>query len=337
MDTKKKLSLAAAGVAAIVCVIALSHLFLPSGPDVASPGRGLPGNERIPLVENDPFIDHMVNEFRKYYGKTIGEKATQAGIISIRDFVMSSRPANGRSVFYTILKRAFPDRADEIMDTLARLDEYNRWLGDNKYMLMRLSASERSAALWKKRRELFGDDADKIWSGDMLATEARKAQMQDTLAALSENDGTSIEDKFQVYESALRATYKDSPEAFILEQPELLSKVFFSIDSVQDELKAMSPEARQQAISDIRRQMGSSEEQVERMAARDADNERRWQVGYQYMEKRDEAVKLYQGAELEERLDALRQQYFGNEANTIALEEKDNFFRFKRPRIYGRN
>jgi hypothetical protein len=83
--------------------------------------------------------------------------------------------------------------------------------------------------------------------------------------------------------------------------------------------------------------MGSSEEQVERMAARDADNERRWQVGYQYMEKRDEAVKLYQGAELEERLDALRQQYFGNEANTIALEEKDNFFRFKRPRIYGRN
>lgn len=337
MDTRKKLSLTAAGILSLVCVVLISRHFL-AGAQVVPPRPGQQDwGKTIPLAENDPFIDHMVREFRKYYGETISEKATQAGIIGLRDFVMGTRPANGRSVFYTILKKAFPAYADEIMDTLARLDEYNRWLADNKDLLLGMAESGRSAAMEKKRRELFGDDADRIWSGDMLATEARKAQMQDTLSALNETDGMGIEEKFQVYEGALRATYKDSPEAFVLQQPELLSKVFFSVESVQDELKKMSPEARQQAIDSIRRQMGSTDEQVERMAARDADNERRWQVGYQYMEKRDELVKRYQGAQLEEKLGELREQSFGSEANTIEREEKDSFFRFQRPRIYGRN
>lgn len=338
MDTRKKLSLTAAGVIFLLCAVLLARHFLASDARVAQPRPGQQNwGETIPLAKNDPFIEHMVREFRKYYGETISEKSTQAGIISLRNFIMGTRPADGRSVFYTILKKAFPAYADEIMDTLARLDEYNRWLADSRDALLKMTESERTAAMRKKRHELFGDDAEGIWSGDMLATEARKAQMQDTLSALNETDGMGIGEKLQVYEGALRAAYKDSPEAFILQQPELLSKVFFSIESVQDELKKMNPEARQQAIDSIRRQMGSTDEQIERMAARDADNERRWQVGYQYMEKRDELAKRYQGAELEEKLGELREQSFGNEANTIEREEKDDFFRFQRPRIYGRN
>lgn len=338
MDTKKKRSIVAAGVAALVCIAALSYFLVTRNSDAGPSRTSLwKGGESIPLVANDPFIDRMVREFKKYYGNTISEKATQAGIISIRDFVMGTRPENGRSVFYTILKRAFPDYADEIMDTLAKLDQYNRWLVENKDMLLKMSESQRSAAMWEKRRELFGDDADKIWKGDMLASDARKAQIKETIDALNEDDGTSIDDKLQVYEGALRNAYKDSPEAFILEQPELLSKVFFSIDSVQNELKKMTPEQRQQTINNIRRQMGSTDEQIAKMTARDTDNEQRWQVGYQYMQKRDEAAKLYQGEELEQKLTSLREQYFGREAGTIELEEKDGFYRFQRPRIYGRN
>lgn len=337
MDTKKKLSLMAAGAAALVCVAALSYFLLAKDADVGPSRAFFSGGKDIPLVENDPFVDRMVREFKKYYGQTIAERATQAGIISLRDFVLGTRPDNGKAVFYTILKKSFPAYADQIMDTLARLDAYNRWLAENKDALLKMSKSERTAALWKKRHELFGDDAEKIWKGDMLATEARKAQVLDAINALNEEDGTSIEDKLQVYEGALRNTYKDSPEAFILEQPELLSKVFFSIDAVQNELKKMTPEQRQQTINDIRKQMGSTDEQIARMAAHDTDNEQRWQVGYQYMEKRDEAAKLYQGEELEAHLKTLRDQYFGREANTIELEEKDGFYRFQRPRIYGRN
>jgi hypothetical protein len=113
--------------------------------------------------------------------------------------------------------------------------------------------------------------------------------------------------------------------------------VFFSIDSVQNELKNMSPEQRQMEINSIRRQMGFSEEQIEELAKRDAEKEQRWQVGYRYMQQREKVMQQYEGEEREERLKDLREQYFQDEAKTIELEEKDNFFRFERPRIYGRN
>jgi hypothetical protein len=55
------------------------------------------------------------------------------------------------------------------------------------------------------------------------------------------------------------------------------------------------------------------------------------------MEKRELIVKQYEGQELESKLKDLRKEHFGDEANTIALEEKDGFYRFKRPHIWGRN
>jgi hypothetical protein len=46
----------------------------------------------------------------------------------------------------------------------------------------------------------------------------------------------------------------------------------------------------------------------------------------------------FKGPEREEKLKALREKYFQDEANTIEREEEnDNFFRFERPHIYGRN
>ncbi|HON60229.1 MAG TPA: hypothetical protein PK314_00020, partial [Deltaproteobacteria bacterium] len=77
--------------------------------------------------------------------------------------------------------------------------------------------------------------------------------------------------------------------------------------------------------------------QIESMARRDADNQRRWDIGLEYMEERGRIVREFQGHEQEERLKALRERYFLDEAGTIELEEKDGFFRFERPRIYGRN
>lgn len=302
-----------------------------------APDRIQAESEKLILVENNPFIDQMVDQLQKYYGKTISDKSTQASIIGIRDYIIGTHPANGKALFYTILKRAFPDYADDIMETLNKLDQYNQWLEDNKRVLFQMSAEERSAALWKKRRELFGDDAEKIWAGDMLATEARKAKVKDILAVLNDSKDTNIEEKMDMYQRVLRETYENSPEEYILDQTYLLSKVFFSIDSVQDELKQMSPEERRLEINEIRRKMGFSEKQVEETAKRDADNEQRWDVGLKYMQERDKIVQESEEPLREEKLKALREQYFHDEAKTIELEEKDDFFRFKRPRIYGRN
>jgi hypothetical protein len=83
--------------------------------------------------------------------------------------------------------------------------------------------------------------------------------------------------------------------------------------------------------------MGLTEDQIESLARRDAENERRWETGLLYMEDRERIVSEYDGHERQELLRQLREEYFGDEAGTIELEENDGFFRFKRPRIYGRN
>jgi hypothetical protein len=292
---------------------------------------------KISLGAQNPLSDQFVKELRKYYGESIADKVTQANLYHLRNMIMGSNPEKGRALFYEMLRKAFPEYADAIMATLDKIDQYNQWLMDNREMLAGMSATERLSAMEKKRRELFGEDADKIWSGEELATEARKAKMQDTLAVLNESQDTTIDEKLEVYQGTLKEAYENTPEGFILNQGDLLSKVFFSIDSVQEELKQMNSHDRQQEINRIRRKMGFTDKQVEAMARRDADNEMRWEAGLQYMKDREKVVQQYQGEEQEEKLKELREQYFDDEANTIELEEKDDFFRFKRPHIYGRN
>jgi len=279
----------------------------------------------------ESFSDQLVKELQKYYGKTISDKSTQASLISIRALVMSTFPENGKVIFYNILKRAFPDYADEIMKTLDKLDQYGRWLEDNKTVHSKMDME-------KKKRELFGEDADKIWSGDMLATEVRKAKMQDALAVINKSSDMTFDAKLNLYRNTLNDTYKGTPEEFFLDQKEILSKAFFSIDSVQNELKQMSPEQRQQEINNVRSKMGFDSHEIEEMVEIDAKHEQRWNIGLEYMQERNDIVENFKGSEKEEKLKALREKYFQDEANTIGREEEnDNFFRFERPHIYGRN
>jgi hypothetical protein len=56
------------------------------------------------------------------------------------------------------------------------------------------------------------------------------------------------------------------------------------------------------------------------------------------MQERNSVVENFSGPEREEKLKGLREKYFNSEANTIKREENnDNFFRFQRSHIYGRN
>ena len=55
------------------------------------------------------------------------------------------------------------------------------------------------------------------------------------------------------------------------------------------------------------------------------------------MSARDQLVSVYSGEELELRLTELQDQYFKHEAPTIKKEEASDFFRYKRPRLYGSN
>ena len=281
--------------------------------------------------------DQLVRELRKYYGETIEQKSTQASIYEVRKSIAGTNP-DGMQFFYSVLRRAFPDFAAEIMDTLDKLDDYNQWLEENDDRLSQMSDDARLAALWEKRISLFGDDAYEIWDEELLAADARKSKVKDAIDRIDRSTDMSIAGKLDIYQNTLREAYEGSPEEFILSQTPILSKAFFSIDSVQDELKQMSPDERQQMINTVRRDMGFSEQQVAYMEKVDARRNKRWENGLEYMEERDKVVAGYDGEEQKEKLTTLREKYFKHEAKTIELEEeKDKFFRFKRPRYYGRN
>jgi hypothetical protein len=330
MQSKTKKTAMVIGMIAVVFVIFFCYFFITHYTDHKSALIKIQealGNK----ASEDLFSNQLVKELQKYFGKTISDKSTQANLISIRNFVMSTYPENGKTLFYNILKRAFPDYADEIMKTLDKLDQYNRWLEDNNIKHSKMAMEE-------KRRELFGEEAEKIWTGDMLAAEVRKAKMQETMAVLNKSSDMTLGEKLDMYQSSLRETYKGTPEEFFLDQKDILSRIFFSIDSVQNELKQMSPEQRQQEMNNIRSQMGLDWQQVKQMAEIDAAREQKWNVGLAYMQERNDLVENVKGPELEVKLKVLREKYFQDEANTIEREEEnDKFFRFERPHIYGRN
>lgn len=281
--------------------------------------------------------DQLVKELKKYYGATISEKSTQASIYDVYKNFAGSRP-DGREFFYNILKRAFPDLADEIMATLDKLDLYHQWVMENDAVLSQMDETEKMAALWEKRIALFGDDAKDIWIDEVMATDARKGKMLSALDFINESQDTTMDEKLQIYKDNLEETYKGTPEQYFLDQKPILAKIFFSIDSVQNELKEMSPEQRQLAINKIRKEMGFNEKMVQDMEEIDAENNKRWDVGLKYMEERRKIVEIYQGEQQKEQLQALREKFFQDEAQTIqAEEENDGFFRFERPRYYGRN
>nr|BDT38557.1 hypothetical protein MFMH1_82260 [Myxococcus sp. MH1] len=116
------------------------------------------------------------------------------------------------------------------------------------------------------------------------------------------------------------------------------TELFLRLEPVQAHLVGMSVEERRAALADIRRRMGYSEEQIARMAAEDVYKDARWEKGHAYMKAREALLsRLGQADSLDAELGALREQYFGHEASTLAREEAAGFFRYQRRRIYGRN
>jgi len=281
--------------------------------------------------------DRLVTELKKYYGDTIYRKSTQVILLKVRDYIRSLYPEDGDERFYNILKRAFPDLADEIMITLNKLEKYNRWLKENQLRLSEMNEVERKGTIWEKRQALFGDDAEEIWSDELFAYEERQQTMKEAIRLLDESYDTTIEEKLDIYISALNETYEGTPEAYFLENRGLLAKVFFGIESVQTELAGMYPERRQMEINAIRREMGYNQTQVEEHEKIDAYRNQRWANGLNYMKERDALAEQYSGPELEAKLKTLREEFFKHEAITIEREENDGFFRYKRPRVYGRN
>ncbi|GLQ30354.1 hypothetical protein [Litoribrevibacter albus] len=288
------------------------------------------------LGEYDAFKQQMIHELKQRYGGSISDVALQATLRDFRDYVAERFPDAGDSLFREIITAAFPEQARKIFALVAKLDEYYQWHLDQLVALNEMDPLTREGTVWQKRTDLFGTDAELIWAEELNRTQQKEAKVQETLASLNQADQVTMDERLYILTSTIEEEYQSTLASGLMDKS-MMAGVFFGLDSVQNDLKTMSPEERQEEINRVRKQLGFTDEQIERLSSMDQKNEARWQTGYKYSAARKALESQYTGAELESKLQALREEMFEREAKTIAMEEASGFYRFDRPRVFGRN
>jgi hypothetical protein len=270
------------------------------------------------------------------YRKQIDNVSVQASLVEVRDYVIYFYPSTGVLLFYRAVSIVFPEYSAEILNTIKRMDEYNRWFMANSQRLSLLKEIDSNREIWEKRVELFASDAEEIWSSSLTAYEQRRKDVRDAIEEISQSQTYSNEEKLYQLRESLTTNFNQAFEGLAVNKS-LFASLYFNIDSVQKELIAMPAEEQQQLLNEIRRQMGYSQEQITKFQKMDIKRNKRWEKGTVYMLEREKLAKRFSGVELDANLDLLREKYFKHEAKTIALEEEESFYRFLRPRVIGRN
>lgn len=284
----------------------------------------------------DPYVQQLAIDLLDAYGEDIHNRAVQARLLEVRDRVLASHPQDGQQLFELALFIAFPVYAQDILNTLAKLVQYQQWLEINYLALSDMSYLEREGAKWTKRLELFGTDAELIWADEKQAWAQRQQQVQQVIETLDQADHQTLDETLFQLRSSLDDAYGSGLGRVALDSG-MVAQVYFGFESVQAKLRGMGPDQRQQQINRIRSQLGYSEDQVARLESRDQRRDQRWQNGLAYMQEREALAGRLTGQELDLALQELQERYFQHEAVTIAREEQDGFFRYQRPRFYGRN
>ena len=167
--------------------------------------------------------------------------------------------------------------------------------------------------------------------------DAEEQALRDAILRVGAEEGLSLDARLARDQEAVEAARGGVPRSAVFENPSMLTEAFLRMDGVQRELAAQSPAARSEELARIRRELGFDEEQIARMQALDDWREARWQNGLLYMQERARIAATFEGDALEQELAHLRTRHFADEAPTIEREEEGGFFRFERPRVYGRN
>ncbi|MFE8072548.1 hypothetical protein QQM79_15925 [Marinobacteraceae bacterium S3BR75-40.1] len=282
------------------------------------------------------FVDTLADELKAEFGTRIKQIAVQAQLYTIRQKVLERFPDQGARYFEQAVRRAFPEQADTILLLMAKLDTYHEWLATENRTLMNLTPVQRLGRIWQKRQALFGDWAEQIWADERNALASKRKQMQSVLARLNQTPAANLEETLFQLRTALDETF-DGPWDEVINQRGMITQVFFSLDSVQNTLDQLPPDQRQTRIDQVRRKMGYDEEQITRLRKQDQWRNERWKNGKAYMAEREQVAAEADGLSREAALQKLREKYFGREAKTIRLEEENGFFRYERPRYYGRN
>lgn len=288
-----------------------------------------------PSLKDDAELQKLSDFLHSRYG---GEKLNHAYlrmrlIEELMRYFQKRFPDTWQQALLAFVREAYPERYEELAALLrARLD-YETWIRENEVSAQKLGDEERRKNVWAERERLFGkEQAQEIW-----ASELKSQAVTDSLAALDARTDLKVSDKVKLYRDSLKETYGEAADTFLERHRQEAMNRFLDLSSVQKELSGLSAGERSKSLRDIRSNLGMDAETLRRWDTLDTERDKRWDAGAQYMREREALSQQYSGPALEDKLRPLRERYFGAEADTIGSEEQSGFFRFTRPRVWGRN
>ncbi|MPY23819.1 hypothetical protein [Shewanella sp. YLB-07] len=315
-------------------------------------------DEAMPEANKDllQFKQALSDNLKQEFPNGMAGILKQLSLIEVRAYVIENYHDEGISIFNEVITSVFPSWAHDILSAIATMDIYNAWLLDSMAELNTLPFLERNGQLWNKRNQLFGNNAKLIWSDELDRIAAREANMQQTIALLDAADDTEINERLVILQSALEDNYGGEIQNLLISKG-MIADIFFRFGSVQRDLAAMDVQDRQAQIDNIRRDLLYDEDQIAYLADQDQIKEENWQTGYAYMTERKAMMATLTGPQLDLELESktelatdvnqqqalqtalssLREKYFEQDSSTISKEEQNGFYRYTRPRIYGRN
>ncbi len=262
-------------------------------------------------------FEQKIALLREKWGKNIHRGYLQIKMLEdLMRLCQKEQPNDWVACVNELAGAAFPNLANKLFDQLSSLVKYNDWLTRNKDRLDKMSRKDRQKALAEMRTSLFGDDNAK----EIFAAEIRATTMQNALEEIRDAKGKDINAKLSYFKNTLNETFGAEARAYLeRHQQEITNSL---LQSVQADLKALSPTQQRHALRTVRTEMGMDAVTLERWETLDRDRESRWAQGKTYLTERSKVAGDAAA------LDALRKKYFGAEAETIAQEETEGFYRY---------
>ncbi len=287
----------------------------------------------------DPESDEELNQeivvarLHELFEKRIYHPRIQLQAIEkLMRYLQDIYPEEWQDHVFDYLSAAFPEYAEELYDHYLKFVEFKQWIKDNYMLISGMNAVEQKEYMRAKRKQFFGDEAEVIWEMEIKAE-----CVADSLKAINGQKEMVFDDKINYYLATLDDVYGNQAEFHKKSYQQKIMDQFLEVESVQEDLQQMAPEERKENLENFRKTMGLDDAALNRWAELDGVRDERWENGQAYMRKREAIRNESNGPTLEYRLDDLRKEYFGAEAEAIKQEEETGLFRFNRKRVYGKN
>jgi hypothetical protein len=246
-------------------------------------------------------------------------------------YLKTKYPEDWQSRVEAMLRQMYPDNAAELIAKYQAWGNYNAWLLTERDVLRALSAEERRDALWAKRFDAFGADAELIW-----AAELRNRKIEEALRSAERLADVDSVQKLNHFLATVESALGDSSATLLkTRQTELMNR-FLNLAAVQQELRQMPADKRLLSLAEIRSGLGMDAKAVGRWSELDQRRDQAWTVGANYMQLRQQLVSGYDGVEQQDRIHILQNELFADKADLIQREEQGGFFRYMGERHIGK-